>query len=1076
MRMRVSPPTPRAAHPVSCRVRLLVAGILTVFLLPVIGHAAGPVAPDVAFRLELMDALPKGEPTPGSPALFMDLARIGGSWERVWGNAPRFNVALHEGLVTEASIGSDAMDVSVSLLMGSDAWVKGGRARYRAVLRKTAEGVFEGEYTGSLRDIPLKGIARARLLPVPAPFALDPAEHPRLLFRKADLPALRAKAATPFGKAALEKMDGVVGRALKYQLTGDRAHVEAILPQIEAMLGDNGVGDKLVRGRILGWRFEQLALAYDLCFDALPEELKRRIEAYVTGPEGWRAFARTSTFQKEIQWHPTAIYPPNIRYGPALAALAVWGMKGPAPVKPDAPLFLHDPPVPEIAPATGYQPAAGMPVVAFTDGAVPRDWLCAGGFPGGEGNATLAGFEVAAELQAAPGLAVKINGRERAFRPLTAFYKDSIAVTDAAGREFFTGTLFATVLDNDRPRTVRLTLDNRVARAWINGTELRDGDAAMLGKGLYPVIVAAWTGQQSQWGNDLIAPRFREITESEAVGWIEEIRAERGEQLRVYEADLAQWERMGGADLQALRLFELSRNAMRVFFRDAVGHGGFQDAPLPSFEGPVKYAAAHRAMFGVDVAPDAGLPQFLARKLFTMVWDGAGAGVGVEVDGTEGFRSKRFYIEPSYDLAPNFFSALYPLTPREWQPSVLWGWRRQLGIGGPGDAAKALANAGRPTTGYPWEAQRALTFVNYPADAPDRAPQGTLPLTWRADDHGWYGFRNTWEGSDAFITQVSLRRGSNGGEAAGAFRVRGLGHDWALGGSVMRLFENVVQLPDDTLNEKGRGALLGHTAAPDGSGSVTLDLGDVYAAPSPGLYENFGGIRVPANLKPSGITGSRSIAVDYSGKSGVPCLLVVADRVQGGKAKVWAWPSAFRSEVIGGKFAGQPAFKDLSPEGKKYADFTQAEMKEIHRRVVAGSPTPRAESGGGGTRKPRPETKENPEDADEGATEAGADSAVPVIEGDTFTIRKGDAVLHATLVRPARAKFAVEELERFTMGAKYTLVRYTCTAVTARGEGDFLAVVTIGRGEAPRVEPTAAGATVGGQSVRLDAGRVIIDP
>ena len=45
--------------------------------------------------------------------------------------------------------------------------------------------------------------------------------------------------------------------------------------------------------------------------------------------------------------------------------------------------------------------------------------------------------------------------------------------------------------------------------------------------------------------------------------------------------------------------------------------------------------------------------------------------------------------------------------------------------------------------------------------------------------------------------------------------------------------------------------------------------------------------------------------MDYSGKSGAPCLLVVSDRVQGGKDKVWVWPSAFRSEVVGGKFAGK---------------------------------------------------------------------------------------------------------------------------------------------------------------------------
>jgi len=31
------------------------------------------------------------------------------------------------------------------------------------------------------------------------------------------------------------------------------------------------------------------------------------------------------------------------------------------------------------------------------------------------------------------------------------------------------------------------------------------------------------------------------------------------------------------------------------------------------------------------------------------------------------------------------------------------------------------------------------------------------------------------------------------------------------------------------------------------------------------------------------------MAVDYSGKSGAPCLLAIADTIRGGKSKVWVW-------------------------------------------------------------------------------------------------------------------------------------------------------------------------------------------
>ena len=57
--------------------------------------------------------------------------------------------------------------------------------------------------------------------PVPGHQAVAPEEHPRLLFRKADLPALRARAETPEGQAMLKR--------LRYQLNaGDGRSVAKV--------------------------------------------------------------------------------------------------------------------------------------------------------------------------------------------------------------------------------------------------------------------------------------------------------------------------------------------------------------------------------------------------------------------------------------------------------------------------------------------------------------------------------------------------------------------------------------------------------------------------------------------------------------------------------------------------------------------------------------------------------------------------------------------------------------------------------------------------------------------------------
>ena len=65
----------------------------------------------------------------------------------------------------------------------------------------------------------------------------------------------------------------------------------------------------MIRGGILGGRFEQIALAYDMCYDAWPEELKRNAENLVTGHQGWRAFTKMWTFQKESACESTGVYP-----------------------------------------------------------------------------------------------------------------------------------------------------------------------------------------------------------------------------------------------------------------------------------------------------------------------------------------------------------------------------------------------------------------------------------------------------------------------------------------------------------------------------------------------------------------------------------------------------------------------------------------------------------------------------------------------------------------------------------------------------------------------------------------------
>lgn len=55
------------------------------------------------------------------------------------------------------------------------------------------------------------------------------------------------------------------------------------------------------------------------------------------------------------------------------------------------------------------------------------------------------------------------------------------------------------------------------------------------------------------------------------------------------------------------------------------------------------------------------------------------------------------------------------------------------------------------------------------------------------------------------------------------------------------------------------------------------------------LYERYGNIREEEAFADSGISGLRSLGLDYSGISGAPCLFALVDRIKGGGRKIWTW-------------------------------------------------------------------------------------------------------------------------------------------------------------------------------------------
>ena len=173
-------------------------------------------------------------------------------------------------------------------------------------------------------------------VPVKGYQQVKPREHPRLLFRKSDIPALLEKANTPEGQAIIKRLryllDGgngdrlatlfnpatgaytlgknhslvidtagvytfshVAGYGLLYQLTGDRKYADLGRRSFElALKGQRDRDDRyswvapggaLRAGPVLGW----YAVGYDLCYDGWDEPTREKfgkaIENYDAGIE-----------------------------------------------------------------------------------------------------------------------------------------------------------------------------------------------------------------------------------------------------------------------------------------------------------------------------------------------------------------------------------------------------------------------------------------------------------------------------------------------------------------------------------------------------------------------------------------------------------------------------------------------------------------------------------------------------------------------------------------------------------------------------------------------------------------------
>jgi hypothetical protein len=217
-----------------------------------------------------------------------------------------FNQMDHTGTVTVVRDDSKTIRLELDVTVNPDPWVAGGPARYVLELARDGERLA-GTFTGTFKGQPVKGTASGtqRAAPWPGPdakYAMHaPGEHPRLIIRKDDLPALKARAAAPHGQALLARLNETLARpwtlwhpmgwAFKYQLTGDRKWAEKAREEVEAARQGKQQKDSRYSytkpgGKLrAGSSYAAIAMAYDLCYDvwdpayrqALAKEIQEKV-------------------------------------------------------------------------------------------------------------------------------------------------------------------------------------------------------------------------------------------------------------------------------------------------------------------------------------------------------------------------------------------------------------------------------------------------------------------------------------------------------------------------------------------------------------------------------------------------------------------------------------------------------------------------------------------------------------------------------------------------------------------------------------------------------------------------------
>ncbi len=150
-----------------------------------------------------VEGLLRANPDQPGRTLMLEFNRLGGHWFMGGGRAPSYNQGNHYAVLTQGD-GEDLSRLSVQARVAGDAWVRGGEVDIHIEWESSDGSNYSGSYNGIALGEEVSGSVSGIYQPAMEAFPqhrpVMRGEHPRLIVRQDDLPALREKAQSEWGQ------------------------------------------------------------------------------------------------------------------------------------------------------------------------------------------------------------------------------------------------------------------------------------------------------------------------------------------------------------------------------------------------------------------------------------------------------------------------------------------------------------------------------------------------------------------------------------------------------------------------------------------------------------------------------------------------------------------------------------------------------------------------------------------------------------------------------------------------------------------------------------------------------------